>query len=104
MATPRGSPDNVQRRITFLSRVGAGARSAASSDIAAEVSRTRAASLLLECVGEFFDDCVGEESLTHLSKLHFDVLPCLPTVRKRNAKQFADTDIFHAGEAQRAER
>src|SRR5688500_10584962 len=60
--------------------------------------------LLLDRVGEFFDDRVCKEPLTHLSKLRFDVLPSLPTFRKRHSKQLADTDIFHPREAERAQR
>src|SRR5437588_9731434 len=77
-----------------------------AANAAEEVSSTRAAAanLLLDCVGEVFDDCVREESFTHLPKLRFDVLPRLPTVRKRNFEQFSDAHIFHAVEAKRAER
>jgi hypothetical protein len=39
-----------------------------------------------------------------LSKLRFDVLSCLPTVRKRDSKQLADAHIFHSREAERAQR
>ena len=60
--------------------------------------------LLLECVGEMFDDGIGEEPLTHLSKLRFDVVSILPTVRKRNSKQLAHPDIFHPRKPERAQR
>jgi hypothetical protein len=51
-----------------------------------------------------FDDGIREKSFTHLSKLRFDVVSILPTVRKRQCKQLANSDIFHAGEAERAQR
>src|SRR5688572_33429315 len=96
-ATPRGSPGRAHRRTTLRSRVGDGFNASLPvwARAAPAVSRIRrAVKLLLECVGEFFDDCVREEPLTHLSKLGFDVLPCLPTVRKRDPKQFAGPHIF----------
>ena len=71
---------------------------------AEQVSSPRMVDLLLECVGEVFDDRVREESFTHLSKLPFELLPWLPTVRKRQSKQFAGADIFHLRETERAQR
>src|SRR5215212_9040749 len=105
-APPRGSPETDQRRITFLSREGTEERTSAAlaNKLAAVVSSTRAVSLVLESVGEFFDDRVSEKPLTHLSNLRFDLLPCLPTVRKHDPKQLAGPNIFHAREAKRAER
>lgn len=62
------------------------------------------AGLVFEGVGEFLDDRVGKEPLTHLSKLRFDVLSCLPPISKRDPKQLADANIFHPSESERAER
>jgi len=105
MATPRGSPGRAQRRTIFLSPdetevrvLGAGC----AKTPAATSSRT--ASLILENVGKLLDDGVGEEALTHLPKLRFDVLSCLAPVRKRDPKQLADANIFHPRETERAER
>ena len=74
-----------QRFTTLRSRDGAGERvtgdSAATAKPAARVSRTRPVSLLLDRVGEIFNDGISEEPLTHLPKLRFDVVPVLPTVR-----------------------
>src|SRR6185436_2579570 len=104
-ATPRGSPATVQRRMTFRSRVGTEVRaSACANRLAAVVSSTRAVSLLLESVGEFFDDRVCEKPLTHRSNLGFDLLSCLPTVRKHDPKQLADPHIFHPRKPERAQR
>src|SRR5256885_1510176 len=60
--------------------------------------------LLLECVGEVFDDRVREKSFTHLSQLLFDLLPGLLTVRKHDPKQLARSHIFHTAEPERAQR
>src|SRR6185436_3311186 len=94
--------------MTVTSRVVTGGRlstGAARSGHAAErVSRTSRATLLLESVGEVFNDCVGKEPFEHLSKLRFDIRPCLPTFRKRQSKQFADAHIFHTCEPERAQR
>src|SRR6185436_11717531 len=92
--------------MTFLSAERTGGRTSAApaNRLAAVVSSTRAVSLLLECVGEFFDDRVREKPLTHLSNLRFDLLPCLPTVRKHNPKQLAGPNIFHPPEPKRTER
>ena len=64
----------------------------------------RPAILLLECVGEMFDDGIREEPFTHLSKLRFDVVSILPTVRKRYSKQLSYADIFHPCKTKRAQR
>src|SRR5689334_21061831 len=91
--------------MTLRSLVGTGSSAVAARIVsAAAAMMTNAANLLLERVREFFDDGVREEPLAHLPKLRFDVFPCLPSVRKRDAKQLADADIFHAAEAERAER
>ena len=83
----------------------AGGRGAAPSTSAATTaSSDRATRSFLERVGELLDDGVGEESLTHLPELRFDAFPCLPTLRKHEAKRLPDPHIFHAGESERAER
>ena len=64
----------------------------------------RPAILLLERVGEMFDDGIGEEPFTHLSKLRFDVVSILPTVRKRYPKQLTHANIFHPRKTERAQR
>ena len=51
-----------------------------------------------------FDDGIREEPFTHLSKLRFDVVSILPTVRKHNSKQLPDPHIFHPPETERAQR
>src|SRR6185369_5926853 len=107
MATPCGSPSTDHRRTTFWSRVGIGLRvwGCAKRVAAAEqVSRTRPAILLLDRVGEMFDDSIREKPFTHLSKLRFDVVSILPTVRKRYPKQLADPHIFHPPETERAQQ
>ena len=75
-ATPRGSPPRFQR-FTM--------RESARSDHAAErvSSAQAAASLVLECVGEIFDDRVREELFAHLTNLSLDFGSWLPTIRKR---------------------
>ena len=75
-AMPRGSPGSLQRLTTFESRVETELRTSAAN-AAEQVSSTRAtvARLLLEGVGEVFDDRVREESFTHLLQLPFELLP-----------------------------
>src|SRR5215203_219029 len=117
MATPRGSPGSAQRRMTRLppevrlvSVSGVGAAGWANVQAAAVASSTRVVSLIVragsvfERVGEFLDDGVGKEPLTHLSKLGLDFLSCLPSFRKRDSKQLAHADIFHPREFERAQR
>jgi hypothetical protein len=105
MATPRGSPGKAQRRTIFLSpeetEVSVVVTGWAKTPAAIS---SRAANLVFESVGKLLDDGVGEEALTHLPKLRFDVLSCLASVRKRDPKQLAGANIFHPGETERAER
>ena len=56
--------------------------------------------LLLNRVGEVFDDRIREKSLTHLSKLSFHLVSSLLTFRKRYSKQLTDPNIFHRPEAE----
>jgi hypothetical protein len=78
--------------------------SAARRENAAEkVSRPSARTLLLECVGEVFDDRIREEFLAHSTKLCFDVSSGLLTFRKRNSKQLPHAHIFHTVEAEGGE-
>src|SRR5437763_3180259 len=85
-AMPCGSPVSDQRRTIFGSLVGIALRTdcAWSETAADKVSSTIAAvRLLLECVGEVFDNSIREELLTHLTYLPFDFRSWLPTIRKR---------------------
>src|SRR5687768_6678275 len=103
MATPRGSPGKAQRRTIFLLPEETGVNAVcAKAPVATTTSN--AARLILESVGKLLDDRVREEPLTHLPKLCFDVLSCLPPVRKRDPKQLADANIFHPRKPERAER
>lgn len=74
-----------QRRMTFWSRVGTGVSvrgaAAARRDAAERVSSPSMWNLLLECVGEVFDDRVRKEPFTHLTKAGLDVTTGLPTFR-----------------------
>src|SRR5262249_15933747 len=76
MASPCGSPGSDQRRMIFESSVGIAASGVCTCmAIAADkVSSPIAAAvrLLLECVGEVFDDRVPEELLAHLPNLLLD--------------------------------
>src|SRR5512146_133412 len=107
-ATPRGPPEIDQRRTTFWSREETGASvfgsAAVRRDAAERVSSPSMWNLLLECVGEVFDDRIRKEPFTHLTKAGLDVTTGLPTFRKRYTKQLADPHIFHAGEPKRAQR
>src|ERR1700737_3795379 len=105
MANPCGSPGSDHRFTIFWSRVGMEARDSARADNAAEVvsSTNATARSLLECVGEVFDDRIREEPLTHLTNLLFQLGSWLLTIRKRDSKQLAGPNIFHAIEPQRAQ-
>ena len=74
-ATPRGSPGSSQRWTICGSLLATGVSFAAFSDAAEKVSSPMSVRLLVNRVGEVFDDRVGEESFTHLSKLPFELLP-----------------------------
>src|SRR5712691_10109021 len=93
---PCGSPERGQRFTIFES-----ARRGSAAEIVS--SAQAAANLLLECVGEVFDDCIREEFFAHLTNGSLDFGSWLPTIRKRKSKQFAHPHIFQAGEAQRTE-
>ena len=60
--------------------------------------------LLLDRVGEVFDDGIREKSFTHLPQLLLEQLSGLLTVRKHYSKQLSHPHIFHARKTQRAQR
>jgi hypothetical protein len=106
MATPRGLPGSDQRRTIFLSFVGMGVRligSAARRLEAANTVSSPTVNLLLDRVGEIFDNRIGEEPFTHLTQVGFNVSSGLLTIRKRDTKQFSHPYIFHASEAEGGE-
>src|SRR5258706_9034050 len=106
MATPRGSPSSFHECRTCRSEAGGGMGAcAARRSVAAEqVSSPRKMELLLDRVGEVFDDGVREKSFTHLPQLLLEQLSGLLTVRKHDSKQLSHTHIFHAPEPERAQR
>jgi hypothetical protein len=56
--------------------------------------------LLLNRVGEVFDNRVREKPLTHLPKLNFHLVSSLLTFRKHYSKQLTDPNIFHSPETE----
>src|SRR5258708_3637418 len=106
MGAPRGSPSSFHECTACRSEAGGGVGAcAARKSVAAEqVSSPRKMGLLLECVGEVFDDRVREKSFTHLSQLLLEQLSGLLTVRKHYSKQLSHAHIFHPRKTERAQR
>src|SRR4051812_32164210 len=102
-ATPCGSPGSSQRLTIFRSRVGTGVSGWALTELAIANSAI-AAALVIDREGKLLDDGVGEEPLADLPELTFDLFPRLACVCKRDAKQLAGADIFHALKSERADR
>src|SRR5438270_1694614 len=102
-ATPCGSPGSSHRLMIFLSDVATGVSGCAWSDPAI-ASSAIAANLVVDRIRKLLDDGVGEETLAHVTQLTFDLFPRLAGVCKRDAKQLAGAHIFHAFEAERADR
>src|SRR3954449_10850976 len=107
-ATPCGSPGSSQRLTIFRSRVGTGVSGWALVDEArmelAIANSAIAAALVIDREGKLLDDGVGKEPLADLPELTFDLFPRLACVCKRDAKQLAGADIFHALKTERADR
>src|SRR4051794_20560337 len=102
-ATPCGSPGSSQRLTIFRSRVGTGVSGWAL--IAAAIANSAiAAALVIDRKGKLLDDGVSKEPLADLPELTFDLFPRLACVCKRDAKQLAGADIFHALKTERADR
>src|SRR4051794_18531539 len=108
IATPCGSPGSSQRLTIFRSRVGTGVSGWALVDEArielAIANSAIAAALVINREGKLLDDSVGKEPLADLPELTFDLFPRLACVCKRDAKQLAGADIFHALKSERADR
>src|SRR5438874_8054275 len=102
-ATPRGSPGSSQRWTICGSLLATGVSFAAFSDAAEKVSSPMRVRLLVNRVGEVFDDRIGKESFTHLLHVPFDRFSGLLTFRQRDSKQLAGADIFHPFESERAQ-
>src|SRR3954452_14097964 len=102
-ATPCGSPGSSQRLTIFRSRVGTSVSGWALIE-AAIANSAIAAALVIDREGKLLDDGVGKEPLADLPELTFDLFPRLACVCKRDAKQLAGADIFHALKSERADR
>src|ERR1041385_3518093 len=102
-ATPCGSPGSSQRLMIFWSLVATGVSGWALIE-AAIANSAIAPNLVIDREGKLFDDRVGEEPLTDLPELTFDLFPRLACVRKRDPEQLPSAHIFHALEAKRADR
>src|SRR5258706_8263266 len=102
-ATPCGSPGSSHRLMIFWSREATGVSGSADTDPAI-ANRAIAPNLVIDRIRKLLDDRIGEEPLADLPELTFDLFPRLACVRKRDPEQLPGAHIFHAFEAQGADR